>query len=237
MLYKATPFGYFDRTSKVSQGPWFHHSFVEDDGLDYFDTFVMNGTTHTLLSNNVPVADRTKLNNLYRGIERHQGMALFAGLWIAFEAQMRVCQLRKLAIGWRVLATLGLGWAVGKAFSYRNAQYYGPALSAYFRKYSTAAKEDLFEIRDPKREYFQIDDSQYMNYTHDDLGHEAHIHHGPQPDGEAQDATWLVEMDKFLSGQENNLKNHPRFLNYEFEFHDKSYPTEEMAHDLFHAKY
>ena len=44
-------------------------------------------------------------------------------------------------------------------------------------------------------------------------------------------------MDKFLSGKENNLKSHPRFLNYDFEFYDKSYPTEEMAHDLFHAKY
>ena len=36
MLYKVSPFGYFDRVSKVSRGPWFEEQFVEEDGLEYF---------------------------------------------------------------------------------------------------------------------------------------------------------------------------------------------------------
>ena len=139
MLYKASPFGYFDRTTKVSRGPWFQHAFVEDDGLDYYYTFAMNGATYHLLSNNIPLQDRRRLNNLYKGIQRHQGMALFAGLWVGVEVSMRWSVLRKMAIGWRVLATLGLGWAVGSAFSINNSQYYGPTLSAYFKQYSSTA--------------------------------------------------------------------------------------------------
>lgn len=40
---------------------------------------------------------------------------------------------------------------------------------------------DRFEITDRKREFFNIDTSQYMNYDFHDLGHEYHAHHGPQP--------------------------------------------------------
>ena len=41
-------------------------------------------------------------------------------------------------------------------------------------------------------------------------------------------------MDNFLSGKEHHLKEHPRFVKYDFEYLDKRYPTEQMAHDLFH---
>lgn len=64
------------------------------------------------------------------------------------------------------------------------SNYYGPLISAYFRKYNTFAKKDMFEITDEKREYFYIDTSSYMNYDEHDLGHDFHAHHGPQPDGE-----------------------------------------------------
>jgi hypothetical protein len=48
-----------------------------------------------------------------------------------------------------------------------------------------------------------------------------------------------VELDKFLRGEENKLKEHKNFVNYKYEFMDKSFPTSQMAHDLitgpFHA--
>ena len=49
------------------------------------------------------------------------------------------------------------------------------------RKYQKFAKSDAFEITDRKREYFDIDTSEYMNYDFKDLGHDYHAHHGPQP--------------------------------------------------------
>lgn len=57
------------------------------------------------------------------------------------------------------------------AFAYYNSHTYGPLVSAYLRKYAEHAKEDAFDIKDRKREYYEIDTSQYMNYTFEDLGH------------------------------------------------------------------
>ena len=48
-----------------------------------------------------------------------------------------------------------------------------------------------------------------------------------------EDASWYIELDKFLDGKENNLKNHPKYLNnFRYEFLDKSFPTQEQARDL-----
>ena len=49
------------------------------------------------------------------------------------------------------------------------------------------------------------------------------------------DSTWLIEMDKFLNGEENNLKDHRYFVNYKYEYLDKSYPTVDAAHRLFNT--
>lgn len=49
------------------------------------------------------------------------------------------------------------------------------------------------------------------------------------------DSTWLVEMDKFLRGEENKFREHKNFVNYKYDYIDKSFPTVEKAHDLLHA--
>ena len=72
-----------------------------------------------------------------------------------------------------------------------------------------------------------------MAYTEDDLGDvHRHANHGPQPDGEAKDASYLQELDAFLDCKPNHLKDHPRFLNYAYQYKDKSYPTIEQAKEL-----
>ena len=43
-------------------------------------------------------------------------------------------------------------------------------------------------------------------------------------------------MDKFLRGEENNLKNHKRYLNYDFTHIDKSFPTAEAVSSLMHGR-
>jgi hypothetical protein len=45
-----------------------------------------------------------------------------------------------------------------------------------------------------------------------------------------------VEVDKFLRGEENHLKDHKTFYNHPFEFKDKSFPTADKVYDLMHKK-
>lgn len=235
MLYKVSPFGYFSRVAKVSRGPWFQEHLVEDDGLEWFYVYGSDGEPVYLLSNNVALEDRENLDRLYKGFQRSRGLAWAAGLWLGFETVTRVPYFSKMAIGWRALSLIGSAFLYKNAFMYFNGNQYGPTMSALFRKYQTAAKADRFEITDRKREYFDIDTSEYMSYGYKDLGHEYHVNHGPQPDGEAMDSSWLSELDKFLRGEENTLREHKQFLNYNYEYLDKSFPTPDKAKDLMHA--
>ncbi len=234
MLYKVSPFGYFGRVAKVSRGPWFQEHNVEDDGLEWFYVYQNNGETVTLLSNNVPLQDRERLSYLYQAFNRNRILAWAGGLWLGFETISRVGYFSKMAAGWKLLSLFGVGFVYNQVFQYFNGQTYGPLLSAYFRKYSKTAKTDRFAITDRKREYFDIDTSEYMAYGYKDLGHDYHVNHGPQPEGEAMDSSWLGELDKFLKGEDNSLKQHKNFINYQYEFIDKSFPTAEKAHDLMH---
>eukprot|EP00347_Sterkiella_histriomuscorum_P005532 403356254 len=236
MLYKVDPMGYFGRVQKVSRGPWFQESMVEDDGLDFYYAYPSADGLTYLLSNNIPIQDRERLQRLYDSFNRNRFLAWFTGVWVGAEVVSRMACFKKMAIGWRLLSLAGTAWSVKTAIQFYNGLHYGPLFSAYFRKYQGSAKQDLFEISDRKREYYNIDTTQYMNYTNEDLGHDYHANHGPQPDGEALDSTWLVEVDKFLRGEENKLKEHKFFVNYQYEYLDKSYPTAEAAHELFHKK-
>ena len=49
------------------------------------------------------------------------------------------------------------------------------------------------------------------------------------------DNTWLYELDRFLRGEDNKLKEHKNYVNYTYEYMDKSYPTAEKAHELFNS--
>lgn len=235
MLYKVSPFGYFSRVSKVSRGPWFQEHNVEDDGLEWFYVYGQDGEPVYLLSNNIALEDRERLDRIYKAYVRNRGLAWAAGLWLGFETVARVQYFRSMAIGWKAVSLLGSAFLYKNAFQYMNGQSYGPILSAFFRKYSKVSKADKFDITDRKREYFDIDTSEYMSYGYKDLGHEHHAHHGPQPDGETMDSTWLSELDKFLKGEENTLKQHKNFVNYNYEYLDKSFPTPDKVHDLMHA--
>ena len=140
-----------------------------------------------------------------------------------------------MAIGWKLLSLAGTALVYKNMFQYLKGQTYGPVISAYFRKFANEAKADKFAIGDRKREYFEIDTSEYMAYGYKDLGHDYHVNHGPQPDGEAMDSSWLSEMDKFLRGEPNKLKEHKQFVNYSYDFLDKSFPTTDKVHELMHA--
>lgn len=232
--------GYFSRPAKVSRGPWFKEYMVEDDGLDYYYQYTnQEGERKYLLSNNIPLRDRENLEKVYKGYKRNYYMSLFAGLWSGVEVVSRVNYFRKMASGWKFVSFLAIGLYMTEEFRYWSAgYYYMPLLCSYFKKYDHYAKTDMFDIRDEKREWFEIDTTQYMDYTFDDLDHHHHnVNHGPQPDGEVLDSSWFVELDKYLKGKENNLKDHPKFRDYDFDYSDKyQWPSKDLVRSVFNAK-
>ena len=232
MLYKTGGMGYFGRVDQHSKGPWFKRLFAADDGLEWYYVYGDNSGLKYLLSSNMSYADREDFARLYKAHNRASGLAMFAGFWLGIEIIARDRYFHKMAYGWKVLSWLAISWGIKNVFNAVNGQTYGPIMGAYLRKYENKGTSDLFEITDRKREFYQIDTSQYMSYTHEDLPH-GHTNYGPQPDGEAADASWFVAMDQFLSGKgQESIVNHERFLRYPYVLKDKSFPTEEMAKDL-----
>jgi len=202
---------------------------VTDDGLEYFYKYKnAEGNTEYLLSNNVPFQEREKLEHLYKAFQRTRTLTYLGGMWLGYEAVSRIPALAKFRRGTKFVILCGVAAFASTSIQYFNFNhYYGPLFCAYFTKYNSEAKEDLFKITDEKREWFDIDTSQYMNYTHEDLDH-AHTHHGPQPDGMEKDNPWFTEMDKYLRGEESKIKEHPKWTDFEFEYSNKGgWPTEE----------
>ena len=238
MLYKFTPMGYFGRVSTISRGPWFAELQVEDDGLEYYYLHQdCNGVMRYLLSNNMSYKDRTELEALWSGAGRVTKLGWFLGGFVGLTAITKVPYFRSMAMGWSCLSLFAVAGATKMVMCQYYGRTYGPLIGSYFRKYRDVGAADAWELRDRKREYYQIDDSQYMAYTEADLENvHRHANHGPQPDGEAKDASYLVELNAFLDNKPNHLKEHARFLNYNYEFVDKSYPSLEQAKDLIEGK-
>jgi hypothetical protein len=232
--------GYFASPVKVSRGPWFREIQVEDDGLDYYYVYKnQDNKKKYLLSNNVALKDRVGLENVYTAYKRNYLLSTFAGLWAGAEIVTRVGYFKKMAPGYRLLSFVALGLYAAEEFRYYSAgYYYMPLLCSYFKKYDKFAKEDIFDIKDEKREWFELDTSQYMSYDFKDLDHHHHnANHGPQPEGESLDSSWYIEMNKFLKGEPNKLKEHPKYRDYNFDYSDKyHWPSTELVHQVFHAK-
>ena len=72
--------------------------------------------------------------------------------------------IAKWASGWKALTLLGTAFAVKQVVCTYYSYNYGPLIGAFLRKYQTAGAQDAWELRDRKREFYQIDDSQYMAY-------------------------------------------------------------------------
>jgi hypothetical protein len=216
MLYKVTPMGYFGRVNQTSRGPWFRELFAEDDGLEWYYVYVDNGELKYLLSSNMTHNDREDFARLWKAHNRASNLAMFAGFFGGLEAVTRHSYFSKMAIGWKVASFFAVSYGFKSLFNAYNAQTYGPVIGAYLRKYQEKSVTDLFELQDRKRDFYQIDTSQYMSYTHEDLDH-GHSNYGPQPDGEAADASWLTALDKFLSGaKDHHLQDHENFLKYSY---------------------
>ena len=170
---------------------------MEEDYLEIYYAFAHGGSLKYLLSNNMNVTDRVEFHRIWKAHDRASGLAMFAGFALGLETVTRHAYFKKMALGWRVCSFFGVAYGFKCLFNTYNAHYYGPLMGAYLRRYDSVITADRFEMVDRKREYYEIDTSQYMSYTDEDL--HSHVNHGPQPDGEHMDASWLSELDLFLS--------------------------------------
>ena len=134
-----------------------------------------------LLSNNMANGDRQSFANLYNAQTRMQGMVWFASYWMGVETVLRERTMSKFAIGWKVLSVFGLAAVYQYGLNKAVGAHYSPLLGAYLRKYSEYGTANPQEIQDRKREFYQIDTTQYMSYSEEDLDIHGHANHGPQP--------------------------------------------------------
>ena len=191
MLYKINSMGYFGGVFKLSRGPWFREFMVEDDGLEWYYSFVDSDGNHRyLISNNMAVADRDAMSSLYRTMARNNLMSWGVGLWLGMETVARVGPFKGMKFGRKALSCLFVSYIFKSILMQQTAAIYGPTMQAYLRKYADQSKTSLFEIHDDKKSYFYIDTSEYMRYSNKDLGDEYHCGHGPQPEGESLNASW-----------------------------------------------
>ena len=123
----------------------------------------------------------------------------------------RNAYLRSMALGWRALSFLGIGYLSKQFLMTLSGTMYSPLVGAYFRKYSNHIKTDLYDIKDAKKEYFYIDTSEYMNYSNASMSDEYHCHHGPQP----VSPYTFIKLIKLLYRMENHSIAHgcPRWIN------------------------
>jgi len=84
-----------------------------------------------------------------------------------------------MALGWKGVGVLGSAFVFKTLLMSYSGALYAPTIGAYFRKYRDCVKNDMFEIKDAKKEYYYIDTSDYMNYGNKDLHDGYHSHHGP----------------------------------------------------------
>jgi hypothetical protein len=187
---------------QASRGTWFKDFFVEDDGLEWFYTFLDNdGRKCWLLSNNLPLADRERLGHLFHTNARNNRISWVLGSWLGFETMCRAAYFKKMAIGWKICSGIVASFVYKSLLMGYSGATYNPVVGAYLRKYSHCVKRDVTDISDEKREYFYIDTSQYMNYTNSDLSDEYKVHHGPQPVSQSFYSLNSVCIEWRISGQ------------------------------------
>lgn len=168
--------------SFVSRGPWFREIWVEDDGLDWFYTFLDNDNKKNyLLSNNIPLKDREIMNHLFFTQRRNNYISWALGLYLGMEAVTKSRYSMSCAKGWQFVQWLGFSFFFKECLMGWSGSHYNPTIGAIIRKHHQHVKQNMFEIKDEKKSYFYIDDSQYMNVTNAELSDEFHGDHGPTP--------------------------------------------------------
>ena len=121
----------------LDQAAWYKQAWAEDDGLEkYYRHYNRStGQFNYLLSNNMTYKDRTQFDYLFKAHKRADYIVHAFSFWAAFETLQRVSQLKKLAIGWKVVSLFGIAWSYKQVGNYYTSARYNPLIGAYLRKY------------------------------------------------------------------------------------------------------
>ena len=112
-----------------------------------------------LLSNNMSYEDRTAMERMWKGQRRVTNLGWFAGFFVGGAVITMDPIVKKWALGWRGFAMIGCAAFTKMMICQYYSRNYGPIIGAFLRKYQDVGATDAWEIRDRKREYYQIDDS------------------------------------------------------------------------------
>ena len=103
--------------------------------------------------------DRVEFDRLYKASKRADRLAIAGGLYLSLEIILRDQYFKKMAIGWKFCSVIGMTYAFKTGFNLYNGSKYRPIIGAYLRKYENKGTPDMWEMRDIKREFYEIDTS------------------------------------------------------------------------------
>ena len=148
-------------TPKINFYPWNRTYRVADDFLEKFYYYKINNQNYYLVSNNLNYKDRVFLDSVYKYYRKHivfGTIAAFYSSWIfSYFDKTNVRYINYLKF-----AALGIAFEIA-VFKYLKYKF-TPIFSYFYSKYQNSVKSDIYQIKDPSREWFDIDTSEYTSY-------------------------------------------------------------------------
>ena len=121
-----------------------------------------------LLTNNIPLKEREIMDKLYRNIKLDRRISTYTS-FIATVITFSKYNFPMFTKGWKAFPFLLIWYSYNYCWNLYQAHYNAPMFMALIHKHLDKAKHDLYLIKDEKREWFDIDDSEYMAYSNKDV--------------------------------------------------------------------
>ena len=235
------PYGVLEQDTGVGKdnlhGLWYREWMIRGSDDDKYYVLKRNFENLYLLTNVIPLKDREIMGALYFRIKRDWGIA---GV-LSFGISLHAIQLPLFSVfkrSWKLFPFLICFQTFRYGISYLISRYNSPMFYAYLNKYRDSIKSDMFKIRDITREWFDIDDSEYMNYTNEDVDdmfsrYKQDIpNYSPIPNEMYHSNSWLIEVNNYLKGIPHKLKEHPLYIKAKPKFKPYKMPTSKEVHDM-----
>ena len=175
----------------------------------FYSFWITNSKRKQIYSNNIPVSDREDLKSIiyYDNILR-KNFKLLAAISSLF-LSAGVIKMANFGKHWHKFLTIFACYKlthIGMSKTYLN--YYNDITSYYFFKYQAIAVDDISEVKDPRREFINLDKSVYYRQTSQEIRHSAHhpanaghhdhdtsTYYGPYP---VRNKFFLIFFDTFF---------------------------------------
>ena len=183
---------------------------IHDDNSLVYYKFNKNGKEKFILANNFKTEDRLRLDKFNRyDVVVQKNIAVPAAIaTLAFTATFGEFFRHTPKIpNW--LNSIGLFFLFKYGFNKFVEDYRNNIYTYYFQKYNHLAKENIYDIEDPRRKFFTPDTSSYYRETSQEIydrktpeqKHDPAIYYGPHPYNDYENYEELVEINKkFILG-------------------------------------